>query len=205
MKRLIELVKESANTLYNLVYSYLKKNENERILLFRVLLLFIWINLFAIFILGKINPFHLLNPAKFLSLPPVDTRKEIVLFYPASIEDLHEKSDSSEKSNIVELHQKASIDENYTPSNRENLIVQNAWGIIEQLSTAPDSLRGVRAIKDELLVKKIWFYEGRLIVHLDLAIINSIKEKQRNILVNCIRKSIQANLGAFSEVAIVIQ
>ena len=205
MKLLYEIIKKSLITIYLKVIRYLRKNEVEKVFIFRVITLFIWINLLGIFVLAKINPLHLLSPFKLFSLPPVDSRKEITLFFPASIDDLHEKSESNEKSNIVELSQKASIDERYNSSNRDQLILQNARGILQQLAAAPESIRGVRAINDELLVKKIWVFDDKLILHLDSKILDAIPEKQRNLTVNCIRKSLQANLGAFTEVVLVKQ
>jgi hypothetical protein len=205
MKRIFALAIQLVSSLYQQFYQYLKKDDSERVMLFRLVALFLWINLAAVFILAKVNPFHLLNPLKFLSLAPQDSRKEIILYFPASIKDLNEKSGSNEKSNIVELHQKAKIDDHYNSANREKLIVENAWGILQQLAVAPDSLRGVRAIKDELIVKRIWLFEGKLIVHLDSKKMNALGESQKDLMINCIRKSLQANLGAFSEVALVVQ
>jgi len=205
MKRLIDKTRKFALQWYNRGLQYLRKNDNDRVFLFRVIALFLWINLFGVFVLAKINPFHLLSPFKFLSPPPEDLRKEIILYYPASIKDLNEKSGSSEKSNIVELRQKTAFDDRYNAANREKLLVENAWAIVQQLSVAPESVRGVKAIKDELLVKHIWNYQGKIIVHLDNALVQASPENSRNIMIQCIRKSLQANLGAFAEVVLLIQ
>lgn len=206
MKRLYDIATRYYEKAYNAAYQYFKKNDDEKVMIFRWIVLCVWINLVAIFILAKINPLQLLNPYKLGAIPPVDTRKEIILYYPASIDDLHEKNGSGEKSSIVEIRQPANVNENYeSPQKKKELMIQNAWQIIEQLSVAPVSIRGVRAIHDELLVKSIWFYEGQLIVHLDKARVEEVKEPQRNILVTCIRKSMQANLGAFTEIMILIQ
>jgi len=199
------IVKKYGYDLYHRFYTYLKKDEGNSAFYFRVVLLFLWINIFAVFVLAKVNPFQLINPFKFLYKSPVDQRKEIILYFPASIKDLNEKNNSTEKSNIVELRQKTNIDDHYNSNNREKLILQNAWAIIQQLEVAPESVRGVKAIKDELIVKWIWFFQGKLIVNLDLKRVNNLGEDQKNLMINCIRKSLQANLGAFTEILIIVK
>lgn len=173
---------------------------------FRIILLLIWINFFAVFILDKVGFVSVLNPFKFLIQVPMDKRQEISLYFPGSLEGLMENQAGGEKTSIVELRQKTSINKNYeTAEDKGKLLVKNAWFILEQLSTAPDSIRGVRAINDLLVVKKVWFYNGQLFVHIDKKRLADLPPKQREIIVSCIRKSLQANLGAFSEIVLTFQ
>lgn len=205
MKKFLEKLIDYINEITNIVLQFLHKGESNRVMIFRMVSLFLWINILGVFLLAKINPFALLNPFKFLLVPPVDMRQEITLFYPASLENLHEKTDSRNKSNLVELRQRASFNQNYNSGNKETLLTENAREILQLLASSPTSIRGVRAIQNELLIKRIWLHEDKLVVHLDRVLIDAMKENQRQVLVSCIRKSLQANLGAFINVQLVIQ
>ncbi|MDH4199772.1 MAG: hypothetical protein OEV66_05250 [Spirochaetia bacterium] len=205
MDKFLNKVLEKYISLKTIFIHYLKKNETEKVMYFRIFFLFLWIDMVSIFVLSKVDLVHILNPLKFLSMSPKDTRPEITLFFPGSIEELHEKTGSMEKTRLVELRQKTEIVDDYSLMDKEFRIVKSARSILQQLAMAPDNIRGVRAIKDDMLVKNVWFYNGRLIVHLDKSRLREYDDNQRSLTVSCIRKSLQANLGAFTEIEIVTQ
>jgi hypothetical protein len=203
MKKLKNIVIGKVNKILKLINDFFTKGEGEFARNFRIIILLVWVNILGFFILSNAGFFTVLNPFKFFNLMPNDKRKEITLFYPGSIDELHEKSGSTEKTRIVELRQKTEFNDDYKSPGREQRFVINAKMILQQLMTSPDSIRGVTAIKDMLMVKSVWYFDDQLIVHLDGKKIALMSESQSSLMISCIQKSLHANLGAFVNIKIV--
>lgn len=185
------------------VVSYLEKGESKSSLYFRGIMAFVCFDIFLVFVLADLSPFHLVNPIRFLENPPHDTRSELELCYARSSELMDAQTGEGLEALSIMLTEP--VEQLSSQSDSEEILRQNSLLIIHQLSEDPGTVWGRRLYTDTSLIKDLWFFKGALYLHLDPDKWKKLAKGQKKLIEYCFEYSLKENISAIESVDIVFR
>lgn len=180
------------------------KRLNNPVFILRAFFTLFAVNFAGFLFFAQINPLNLLNPLRFLDAPPSDKRTELTLFFPKdpflySLENAEggTKKDIPMKDRVLRVSQKVyQMDE----EDNNEATIQNAQYIIYELIHGPVEISANRLTREKHLIRKIWFSEGRLTIHLNTPVLEKMEKRKIPLLKYSIERSLYANLKNVKDV-----
>lgn len=177
---------------------------NNPVFILRLFFTLIAVNFAGILYFANVNPLNLLNPLRFLDASPSDSREKLTLFFTKDpfLYSLEDEKDLSLKDRVLSVKQKVYME---TKKNDDQIKItqNNAHHIITELILGPQEMTANRLTREKNIIKKIWFKDSQLIIHLNKEAIEKMEVEKVALLKYSIERSLYANLKNVRDILIV--